>query len=295
MCIIGKIGMKEELRTMRKETIPSHEHWHDCTKSVDLHSGLRMFYMEMGRPESAPLVLVHGFSDSSRVWRSMASDLLDDFHIYALDLRGFGQSDKPEQFVYTMAEHASDVVSFMDVLKLEQVFLMGHSMGSMVAQNIAFSRPERIKGAALLATFARMHETPEQVREVYDLYYGMDIKKLSDEQLQKIFVPFPEKLSDKSFLPGYLSTLRGVGGKNLCAAWLGMSIEDNRNLLQFIKAPVLVLWGSEDTIFTKEHRDEFLSCLPNAEYKLFEGNGHEIPTEIPSLAAKAAGAFFKSI
>ena len=73
--------------------LPTHETWHDYTKSVQLPTGIRMSYMECGTPGKKTLLLIHGHSDSSRIWRQLISLVEEDFHIYAVDLRGFGQSD----------------------------------------------------------------------------------------------------------------------------------------------------------------------------------------------------------
>ena len=92
-------------------------------------------------------------------------------------------------------------------------------MGSIVAQTVAAFYPERVCGLALLSTFCHMHETPEQVREVREFYDGLDIQHTSDDELQKMFCAGSSKLADASFLPGYLSTLRGIRGRGLTAAW----------------------------------------------------------------------------
>lgn len=280
---------------IQAQSIPSHGDWHDCTHSVLFPNGIRMAYMELGKEDGAPLVLVHGHSDSSRLWRSMVLDLQNDFHIYAVDLRGFGQSDKPDQYVYTMAEHAGDVIAFMDVCGIEKAFLTGHSMGSMVAQNIAFSRPERIRGLALLSSFARMHETPQQVKDNCNFYRELNIAGMSDVELQKLFVPDADKLFDRTFLDGYLSTLKGVSEKGLSAGWFGMSMADNRNFLQFIEAPTLICWGSKDAIFTEVSQNELRECLPRAKYVIFQDKSHDIPSEIPEQAAREMRDFFLTI
>ncbi|MCH1981913.1 alpha/beta hydrolase [Ruminococcus sp. OA3] len=274
--------------------IPTHENWHESTKMVLLPTGIRMAYMECGNLQGEPLVMIHGFSDSSRIWRSVMQEMGNDYHFYAVDLRGFGLSDKPEQMVYTITEHASDIAAWMEQMGLGPVLLMGHSMGSIVAQTVAAFCPERIRCLVLLSTFSHMHETPEQVREVRELYDSLDIQHASDDELQKIFVPDPGKLADVSFLPGYLSTLRGIRGRGLTAAWFGMSLADNRNFLQFIKAPVLICWGSKDDIFTKEYQDEMLCYLPEAEFETFEGVSHDIPTEAPRRTADAVHTFFSN-
>lgn len=274
--------------------VPGHLQWHDYTKNIVLKNGLRMAYMEAGNPEGEVIIMIHGFSDSSRIWRSTILEGLDEkYHIYAVDLRGFGQSDKPEQFIYTMTQHAEDIIDFMNVMEIPQVYLIGHSMGSVIAQTVAFSAADRIKKVILASTMMHMHESPKEVRDVRQLYENMDLTGSSDEDLQKEFLPFAHKNKDKTFAEGYLTTLRGLTGNSLRAAWLGMSVTDNRNLVQFITAKIMILWGTQDGIFTQEYQEEVKECLPKAQFIELPGVGHEIPNEVPEKIAQAALRFFQ--
>ena len=272
--------------------LPAHCDWHDHTKTVQLPTGIRMSYMEAGIPDGEPLLLIHGFSDSSRIWRLVISLLQNAFHIYAVDLRGFGQSDKPEQYVYSMPQHAEDVLAFMDRLQIDKAFVIAHSMGTMIAQTIAFSAPERVEKLILASTMTHMHETPEDLQEIDRLYLNLDLQRLPKEELQRIFLPFPENCADSAFPDGYFSTLRLLNGKSLAAAWRGMSLTDNRNFLQFIQAPVMVLWGTEDAIFTQDYQEEVKQYLPGARFVTLDNVAHEIPNEVPFVLAELAQEFF---
>lgn len=271
--------------------LPTHEAWHSHTKSVQLSTGIRMAYLEAGTPGAPTLLLIHGFTDSSRIWRPAIELLQADFHIFAPDLRGSGQSGKPAQYVYTMPQHAEDLAALMDALELDSAFVLAHSMGSMVAQTLAFSAPQRVRGLLLCSTMTHMHETPADLLEI-EKYTEMNVAGMPESELQSIFLPFPENCTDPSFPACYLATLRGVSGKNLAAAWRGMSLTDNRNFLQFIKAPIRILWGDQDAIFTTDYQAEVRACLPHAEFVTLPGVAHEIPNEAPAAVAGHAREFF---
>ena len=270
--------------------LPTHAEWHAHTKTVLLSTGIHMAYMEAGVPEGKPLMMIHGFTDSSRIWRMVISRLQRDFHIYAVDLRGFGQSDKPAQYVYSMPQHAEDIAAFMDAVGLSSASLLGHSMGSMIAQAAAFSAPDRVENLVLASTMARMHETPGDLRKIEE-YTTMDLQAMSAGELQAAFLPFPENCADQDFPEGYFSTLRMVSGKSLAAAWRGMSLTDHRNFLQFIQAPVLVFWGTEDGTFREEYQEEIRRYLPGARYVTLDGVAHEIPNEAPERLAEDTREF----
>lgn len=270
--------------------LPTHAEWHSHTKTVFLSTGIHMAYLEAGVPEGKPLMMIHGFTDSSRIWRMVISRLQEDFHIYAVDLRGFGQSDKPAQYVYSMPQYAEDIVAFMDAVGLPSASLLAHSMGSMIAQTVAFSAPDRVEKLVLASTMTHMHETPEDLRKVEE-YTELDLETMPAGEMQAAFLPFPENCADREFPEGYFSTLRMVTGKALAAAWRSMSLTDNRNFLQFIKAPVLVFWGTEDGIFTEEYQEEVRRYLPHAQYVTLDGVAHEIPNEAPERLAERTRTF----
>lgn len=274
--------------------MPTHTEWQQCTKHVLLKTGIKMYYMEAGDPEKEPLILIHGFSDSSRIWRSVMEELQDSFHMYAIDLRGFGQSDQPAQYLYTMYQHCEDVVAFMEAMQIESADMIGHSLGSMVAQVIAFAAPEKVRRVVLVSTALRRHETAREVKEFVNRFSNMDWQNAEDKVLQQMMLPSPEKCYDPQFAAGYLMTLRGLSGKSLCAGKLGMMIYDGRNFMQFITAPVMVVWGTEDDIFTEECQTEVHEYLPEARYLSMEGIPHDIPSVAPLELVEAVKNFMSS-
>lgn len=272
--------------------VPTHAAWHDNTKSVRLSTGITMYYMEAGNPEAEPLLLIHGFTDSSRIWRKTICALEDRFHIYAVDSRGFGQSDKPEAFVYAMKDFSDDLVAFLDSMNIKSAYVMAHSMGTMIAQTFAFSAPQRVKKLLLAAAMMCGHDSAEELAQQYDLYENMDTATMPLEEMQKIFLPYPENCRDPEFPDGYFATLRGVPAKILRAVWYGVHQTDNRRFAQFIKAPVLILWGNQDDVLPEDYQKEVRDSFPYVPYFICEGISHEIPNEMPEKLAVIATDFF---
>ncbi|MFC1825702.1 alpha/beta fold hydrolase, partial [Thermodesulfobacteriota bacterium] len=95
---------------------------------VDVN-GLRLHYLDWGNRESTPMILLHGFMGHARVWDHFASKVKDHFHIIALDQRGHGESDWSETASYRIDDHFSDISLFVDRLNLDNLILVGHSMG----------------------------------------------------------------------------------------------------------------------------------------------------------------------
>lgn len=110
---------------------------------------LRMHYMKEGRGE--PLILLHGWPETSYEWHHQIRFLSRHFTVYALDNRGFGATDKPRIRI-TRDLLARDVLGFMDALGLESAFLAGHDWGGIIAFKVAVEAPGRIRRLCLIDT-----------------------------------------------------------------------------------------------------------------------------------------------
>lgn len=273
-------------------TLPSHADWHKNTKSVMLSTGITMHYMEAGDPNAQPLLLIHGFTDSSRIWRLPMLEMQDAFHIFAVDCRGCGQSDKPESFLYTMKEFVEDLVAFMDAVHVDSAFVLAHSMGTLIGQTLAFMAPDRVKKLILAAPMMCGHDSAEALAAQYKLYDTLNTATAGQKELQEMFLPNPENCRDPEFPDGYFETLRGVPARILRAIWFGVHQTDNRRFAQFITAPVMIIWGDQDDVLPEEYQKEVREAFLGAPYIVMPGISHEIPNEMPEKLAGFAKEFF---
>lgn len=114
-------------------------------------NGVRLHYL-LQTGQGDPVVLLHGFGQSSHMWRPLMRELARDHTVIAVDLRGAGQSDAPEEG-YTKSAMANDVHGLMRVLEQDKVSVVGHDIGTMVAYAYAVQFPNEVKRIALLDSF----------------------------------------------------------------------------------------------------------------------------------------------
>ena len=113
-------------------------------------NGIRLHYLAAGRGD--PVVLLHGFAQTSHMWRPLIAELSGRHTVIAPDLRGFGQSAAPADG-YTKAAMAQDVHALLNSLKLDRVRPVGHDIGLMVAYALAAQYPQAVDRLVLIEAF----------------------------------------------------------------------------------------------------------------------------------------------
>src|SRR5580698_1639852 len=109
-------------------------------------SQVHMHYYVMGPENGTPVVLVHGLGGRAEDWRNLAPAMAKDgYRVYMPDLPGFGRSEQPARFSYSIPDQAEMVVGFVDAMGLRQVDLGGWSMGGWIVQRVAAEHPERVR------------------------------------------------------------------------------------------------------------------------------------------------------
>ena len=257
-------------------------------KTVALKTGIKMQYVEQGGPSGIPLIFVHGFTDSSFSY-SRVIPLLDKrkYHVYAIDQRGHGGSDKP-QTGYAITDLAADIVAFMDALSIKKATIVGHSMGSFVAMQTAVSAPDRVERLVLIgtATTANNDVVRELRRAVLDLNEPVPAAFIREFQTGTIYRTLPD-----DFLNGILRE----SGKLPVHVWKGAlsgviatKIADD---LHRITVPTLVIWGDKETVFPRSEQDLLVSKLQNATLKIYPDAGHSPNWEYPEMFARDLNEF----
>ena len=123
----------------------------DAKQRIALKSGIQMAYREDGPKTGPPVILLHGLGDTGRSWSLPLHMLAQGHHLYILDLRGHGQSDAPA-CCYSFSDFAYDVIVFMDAKKIDRATIVGHSLGSFIAQHLAAAHPNRVNRLVLLGS-----------------------------------------------------------------------------------------------------------------------------------------------
>ncbi len=243
--------------------------------------GIRIYYNVHGQGE--PLILIRGFANSAAMWYTQVPQLSEHFKVIPFDNRDTGNSDRVTA-PYTIADMAGDVIALIEHLGLGPVHLLGISMGGMIAQQTALSRPDLIKTLILGCTTCNAATGLSTDPKVVELF---TIKpELSDEENVRRSLPVffsPETLRRPDFVEPYvqkslaqrppLETFirhrQAMKGFNVCGR------------LSQISIPTLILHGGADLLLPVSDSLELKERIPHARLKIYEGLGHLFLMEDP--------------
>ncbi len=257
---------------------------------VYLRTGIRLRYAEQGDPHGHAVVLLHGYSDSWFSYSQVLPLIDPKYHVYALDLRGHGDSDRPAAG-YSMRDLASDVLAFMDDRRLARVTVVGHSMGSFVAQQLALAAPERVARLVLVGSGTAFRGLPALVeldRAVAALGDSVPAAFARDFQVSTVYRPIPDGFMDRAVEESLKLPPRVW--KQLMA---GMLAAEPAAALRQTQIPTLVLWGDRDAVFPREEQAALVEMIGSAELVVYPETGHALHWDRPETFARDLRAFME--
>ncbi|RRR69391.1 MAG: alpha/beta fold hydrolase [Candidatus Viridilinea halotolerans] len=251
--------------------------------------GLHIHY-ELYGSSGRPVVLLHGFAGAAHAWAEVAADLASDHAVYALDLVGFGQSDKSTQADLSLAGHGRRVVALLEALDLRDVTLAGHSMGGVVAAYASLADHEQrsTRLALVDANFYRRNGPPIPMlpflsRLLARRFYNPKARAAS---LRRCFAD-PRMLTAER-LERYLAPTRLPGAHAALAAFLATRGPATYAALPAqIQRPTLILWGAADALWPLSDAQRLSREIANARLSVIPDAGHMLPEERPADVAAA--------
>lgn len=247
--------------------------------------------IQSGDPAGQPLVLVHGISDSAKSMRPMMAHLPASIRAIAITVRGHGDSTKPAG-PYDTKTMARDVAAVMDALGVRRASLLGHSMGSMIAQRFAVDFAERLDCLFLEGAFPGLNGNP-----AVQGFYDAEIAPLQEPVDPAWVRGFQESTLARPVPPEFLGLVVEEALKLPPRVWRailsGQMAEDFQADLPKIKAPTLLLWGDQDGFVRLADQQCLLDGIRGAELRVFEGTGHDPHWEEPALVARLVAAFMQ--
>jgi 3-oxoadipate enol-lactonase len=238
---------------------------------------IEMYYRVQGRGD--PLVLIQGLTMDSNAWMLQSPVFSDQYRVVVFDNRGVGRTDAPDT-PYT-TEMMADDAGLLDVLKIEKAHVLGLSLGGMIAQEFGIKYPDRTKSLILAGTAACPREgAPRSAHIVGNLLSmaksGVDLETCTRMFMAWAFTPQFFSNPDQVQMIINLTTanpfpqpLQGLAGQ------VSASFDhDTRDRLDRIKAPTLVLVGSQDLLLSVDCSRELAEKIPGAELQILEGAGH---------------------
>jgi 3-oxoadipate enol-lactonase len=245
------------------------------------------------RGSGQPIVLVHGLGYARWGWEPVADLLAESFEIVLLDNRGIGASEAPPG-PYTVAEMAGDVLSVLDEAGLERAHVVGTSLGGMIAQELALSAPERVEKLVLVCTTAGgPNAAPMPERTVRLLAEAPSLEPLVALRLfvENALAPDPPEELVQRILAHRLATAQPLTAWSAQAA-AGASF-DAWQRLGDLRAPALIVHGTEDFVVDPANADLLAERIPGAQVERFEGCGHLLFWEQPVRFVEVVGEFLE--
>jgi pimeloyl-ACP methyl ester carboxylesterase len=257
-----------------------------------------------GGPGTAPLLLVHGLGDEADSWRRVFVALASRRRVIAVDLPGFGRSERPHR-AYTLGFFARTLAALLESLGIERAVLMGSSMGAAAVQRLALARPhlaERlilVDGAlptfpvrpppALLPfltpglgelAYTSLRRSQQAAYDTLRPYY-YDLDALPEEERAFLWQRVWARVWSNGQRRAYFSALRWMMAERILRA----SAFARR--LPNLRAPTLIIWGAQDQVAPESAAHAAAAVLPSARVEILDRCGHlphqDRPDEVVAL------------
>lgn len=261
-------------------------------RTVDLRTGVRLAYIEQGDPRGLPVVFLHGTSDSWHSFESVLPHLPATIRALVPSQRGHGNSGHPD-WGYGPGGFAEDVAAFLDALRIDSAVIVGHSMGTTIAQRFALDHPKRAIGLVLLgavyqwrgnAAIEELHVATEELTDPVDPDFAREF------QLSTVVQPVPMTFIDMAVEESLKLPTR---------VWKAILIEfmddDFSDRLGDILVPTLLIWGDQDALFSRADEEAILAAVPGSRLIVYPGTGHAVHWEQPARAASDVIAFVDNL
>lgn len=247
-------------------------------------------YFEYGA-SSNTIVLVHGLGASAERWEHIIPYFRKNYRIIALDLPGFGLSDKPS-INYTIDFFVRTLSEFIDKLGIQNSILIGSSLGGQIITELAIAKSKLINKMILVSPSgvvnysslaldayigAAISPTQKNVKNAFLMMNGQNKEvdfQTVDEFIKRINMPNAKK--------AFLSAIISNRGSKI-----------NCEKLASISVPSLVIWGEHDPVIPKENANMFFSCIKNCQFVEMRGCGHTPFVEEPEKFSKIVLEFLE--
>lgn len=258
---------------------------------------------QAGRGE--PVLLIHGFGASTYSWREVMPDLAQRYRVVALDLYGFGWTERPDDLSrYTRDGQVELILQVLEALDIASTHLIGHSYGGSICMALVADHPERVRSMVLVDSAAV--DYPMKRRKwfsgvgLFNYTYVRGIA-LRAEFVEKAMTAayYDDTLVTDELVDAYLRRLRVEGAAR---GFRGLSRplppdERPRGDIRYedLDIPILMLWGAQDELITSDVGRHHADLFPDARFVAIEGAGHSPMEERPLDFVQTVTAFIDGI
>ena len=277
-------------------------------QSADVN-GLNLRYQEWGDPRTKhALILLHGYAETAAIWEDAAVELSREYRVIALDQRGHGGSDRPNDHNYSRTSQVEDLESFIEALGLRTVTLIGHAMGGANALCYAAEHPDVVTALVVIEAapevlrsgvenFRRLlasadsFVTLDDAVEVFEQFYPY----ATSEQLTRRVRGSIAVTSDGSYGWDFDPVFRDPterppepdpGQRRMVNLW---------DCVERVQCPVMIVRGAETDMLTPEAIQRLHRRIPGSRVSLIENAGHAVPSDQPAALGQHIREFLQSL
>ena len=289
LMVLGTASCGLFVETLPNGKVPQPDRY-DHFVTID---GVRYHYTEYPGP-GQDVFLLHGFASSTYTWEKVAPMLqANGYHVWALDMKGFGWSDKPEDADYSPEQLLREVNAWMDEMGLRKVVFVGNSLGGGIAWKMALEHPDKVKQLVLIDAAGFMHQMPGPVRlagvpgaaGIAGIFFGRWV--IQDGLKQVYFDPALIRTEQIDAYYNRLRTENALGALTSLARSLStLPSEQYASSIAEIQVDTLIIWGRDDAWIPQEDAFKFKQALPKARLEVIPFCGHIPQEENPEETAR---------
>ncbi|MBI4234624.1 MAG: alpha/beta fold hydrolase [Chloroflexi bacterium] len=265
--------------------------------SVD---GIRTHVVVAGEA-GPPVVLLHGLGASVACWQENIGPLSQRFRVFAIDLPGHGDSDKPSSIDYTIPRGVHYLLALLDTLALPQAAFIGNSMGGLLVLKTALEHPERVSKLVLVDSAGLGRELHWFVRLTSVPLLGelLEQPTLGGARTMLKNVFYDPHFATNGLAQELYRTRASPGAKAAVLASVRhgvnlLGVKDSMVLLHqlpWLRAPLFLIWGEQDKVFPVAHAYRAKEVVPSARLVAFPRCGHWPMMEHAQEFNRAVGEF----
>jgi pimeloyl-ACP methyl ester carboxylesterase len=308
LAALGAVGASIAVKFL---TRPATVEWDSVSETVP-HSdrsqfvsvdGAKVHYQEFGERTNPVMILIHGYTASVYVWKTVAPMLADaGFRVIAVDLIGFGYSEKPGWFDYTIQSQSRMISRFMNRLGIGRATIVGSSYGGAVALNLTLDNPERVEKLVLVDAVcndeAKNHPILRlaSIRGVGETITPLllDSKAFLKFRMRGTLSKSNHHMISSDRIDNIRRPLKAADGHRSVLTtsrnWSANRLEQDAHL---INQPTLIVWGEHDTVIPIKNGYKLHEEILNSRFVVLQDCGHVPPEEKSELFTELLTEFLK--
>jgi len=252
--------------------------------------------VEKGDPAAPPVVFIHGFPFSHKMWASQVDAVSQSLRAIAYDVRGLGESSMGDG-QYTIEGHVDDLIALLDHLEIPQCVVVGLSMGGYITLRALERNPERFRAAVLCDTRSEADTSEAKIMRARTMAAVKSRGSLwfAEDFIKKVFAP-----DSFTAVPEAVEMIRTTIAHTPPLAIAGMLLAlaartDTTPSLPAIRVPTLILVGEHDTTTPPDASRAMHERIPGSELHIIPRAAHMSPLENPDEVNARLGAFLASL